>query len=308
MHPQPFEVMNDGKGDTVSLLPITFIIRSSMKERQSEMGKIPSYGGAPKMEVRVFENAQFGRVRTACSNHGEPLFCLADVCGVLGLQTNKVKQRLNERGWNTIPTPTYNQHGALVMQKMSFIDEPNLYRCIFQSRKAEAEQFQNWVCEEVLPSIRQTGGYLVTQQEDTPEMIMARALQVAQSTIEKHQRQLELAEATIEEQTAQLKEQAPKVEYVDNVLASANTYTSTQLAKELNLRHAEHLHALLKDRGVMYRQSGQWLITAKYSERGYTKTRTHAYVRSDGSQGTNSITVWTESGRLFLHDLFTAKA
>lgn len=308
MHPQPFEVMNDGKGDTVSLLPITFIIRSSMKERQSEMGKVPSYVGSPKVEVRVFENAQFGQVRTACSNHGEPLFCLADVCKVLGLQTNKVKQRINTRGWNTIPTPTYNQHGALVMQEMSFIDEPNLYRCIFQSRKKEAEQFQDWVCEEVLPLIRQTGGYIATQQEDTPEMIMARALQVAQSTIEKHQRQLELAEATIEEQTAQLKEQAPKVEYADNVLASANTYTSTQLAKELNLRHAEHLHALLKDRGVMYRQSGQWLITAKYSERGYTKTRTHAYVRSDGSQGTNSITVWTESGRLFLHDLFTAKA
>ena len=49
-------------------------------------------------------------------------------------------------------------------------------------------------------------------------------------------------------------------------------------------------------------------VTAKYSERGYTKTRTHAYVRSDGSQGTNSITVWTEQGRLFLHDLLTAKA
>lgn len=158
MHPQPFEVMNDGKGDTVSLLPITFIIRSSMKERQTEMGKTPSYGGTPKMEVRVFENAQFGQVRTAQSDDAKIWFCLTDV------------------------------------------------------------------------------------------------------------------------------------------------------AKELNLRHAEHLHALLKDRGVMYRQSGHWFVTAKYSERGYTKTRTHAYVRSDGSQGTNSITVWTESGRLFLHDLLTVKA
>ena len=187
------------------------------------------------------------------------------------------------------------------------LTENGLYEVLMQSRKPIAKQFKKGV-KTILKEIRQTGGYLATQQEDTPEVIMARALQVAQSTIEKHQRQLELAEATIEEQTAQLKEQAPKVEYVDNVLASANTYTSTQLAKELNLRHAEHLHALLKDRGVMYRQSGQWLITAKYSERGYTKTRTHAYVRSDGSQGTNNITVWTESGRLFLHDLFTAKA
>lgn len=144
------------------------------------------------------------------------------------------------------------------------LTEDGLYEVLMQSRKPIAKQFKKGV-KAILKEIRQTGGYLATQQEDTPEMIMARALQVAQSTIEKHQRQLVLAEATIEEQTAQLREQAPKVEYVDHVLASVNTYTSTQMAKELNLRHAEHLHALLKDRGVMYRQSGQWLITAKYS-------------------------------------------
>ena len=138
--------------------------------------------------------------------------------------------------------------------------------------------------------------------------ILARSQEILQKRLIVAEKKLEIAEATIEEQTAQLREQAPKVEYVDHVLASSNTYTSTQMAKELNLRHAEQMHALLKDQGVMYRQSGQWLITAKYSERGYTKTRTHAYVRSDGSQGTNSITVWTESGRLFLHDLLTAKA
>lgn len=278
-----------------------------MKERQTETGKTPSYGVTPKMEVRVFENAQFGQVRTAQGASGEPLFCLADVCGVLGLQTNKVKQRLNERGWNTIPTPTYNQHGALVMQEMSFIDEPNLYRCIFQSRKKEAEQFQNWVCEDVLPSIRQTGGYLATQQEDTPELIMARALQVAQSTIERHQRQLESAKATIELQSEQLKEQAPKVEYTDSVLNATNTYTTTQLAKELNLRTAEQLHALLKTWGVMIRQSGQWMLAAKYCGENYTKTRTHSYTKQDGTQGTNSITVWTERGRWFLHQLLEKK-
>ena len=307
MHPQPFEVMNDGKGDTVSLLPITFIIRSSMKERQTEMGKTPSYGGTSKMEVRVFENAQFGQVRTAQGASGEPLFCLADVCKVLGLQTNKVKQRINTRGWNTIPTPTYNQHGSLVMQEMTFIDEPNLYRCIFQSRKKEAEQFQDWVCEEVLPAIRQSGGYIATQQEDTPELIMARALQVAQATIERHQQQLQVAQAVITSQSEQLKEQAPKVEYTDSVLNATNTYTSTQMAKELNLRTAEQLHALLKTWGVMIRQSGQWMLAAKYCSQNYTKTRTHSYTKQDGTQGTNSITVWTERGRWFLHQLMQKK-
>ena len=230
----------------------------------------------------------------------EPLFKAQDVASMLSLQNvSDMVQRVDDDERSKL---NLGRQGEAWM-----LTENGLYEVLMQSRKPIAKQFKKGV-KAILKEIRQTGGYLATQQEDTPEMIMARALQVAQSTIEKHQRQLELAEATIEEQTAQLKEQAPKVEYVDNVLTSANTYTSTQLAKELNLRHAEHLHALLKDRGVMYRQSGQWLITAKYSERGYTKTRTHAYVRSDGSQGTNSITVWTELGRLFLHDLFTAKA
>lgn len=267
----------------------------------TEIGTTLSDGG--QNQVRVFENARFGQIRTAQGASGEPLFCLADVCKVLGLQTNKVKQRINSRGWNTIPTPTYNQHGAMVMQELNFIDEPNLYRCIFQSRKKEAEQFQDWVCEEVLPAIRKTGGYLASHQDDTPEMIMARALQVAQSTIERHQQQLEAAQATINSQSAQLKAQASKVEYTDNVLNSTNTYTSTQIAKELDLRTAEQLHGILKGLGVMIRQSGQWMLSAKYCGQNYTKTRTHSYTRQDGTQGTNNITVWTERGRWFLHKL-----
>lgn len=272
----------------------------------TEMGKTPSNGG--RNEVRVFENAQFGQIRTAQGASGEPLFCLADVCKVLGLeQVSRVKSRLQKRGVTTITTPTYNQHGTVVMQEMNFIDEPNLYRCIFQSRKEEAELFQDWVCEEVLPAIRQTGGYVATQVDDTPEMIMARALQVAQSTIERHAKQLEAAKATITSQSEQLKAQAPKVEYTDNVLNSVNTYTSTQMAKELDLRTAEQLHDLLKGWGVMIRQSGQWLLSAKYCGQGYTKTRTHSYTRQDGTQGTNNITVWTERGRWFLHQIMGKK-
>ena len=273
-----------------------------MKERQSEIGKTLSDGG--QNQVRVFENARFGQVRTAQGASGEPLFCLADVCKALeiGGGARNVKSRLKARGVVSINTPT---KGGI--QEMNFIDEPNLYRCIFQSRKEEAEQFQDWVCEEVLPAIRQSGGYLAHHSEDTPEMIMARALQVAQSTIERHAKQLEVAKATITHQSEQLKEQAPKVEYTDNVLNSVNTYTSTQMAKELDLRTAEQLHGLLKEWGVMIRQSGQWLLAAKYCGLNYTKTRTHSYTRQDGTQGTNNITVWTERGRWFLHQIMAKK-
>ena len=120
--------------------------------------------------IKTFENAQFGQIRTSVAENGEPLFCLADVCRVLDLSNPRdVKRRLNQRGVCTTDTPTYNQHGALVMQQLNFITEPNLYKCIFQSRKKEAEQFQDWVCGEVLPSIRKSGGYMVARVDETPE-------------------------------------------------------------------------------------------------------------------------------------------
>lgn len=275
--------------------------------KATEIGTTLSDGG--QNQVRVFENARFGQIRTAQGASGEPLFCLADVCKALEFNggARNVKSRLKARGVVSINTPTYNQHGAVVMQEMNFINEANLYRCIFQSRKEEAEQFQDWVCEEVLPAIRQSGGYVATQVEDTPEMIMARALQVAQSMIERHQQQLQAAQATIATQSQQLQAQAAKVEYTDNVLNSVNTYTSTQMAKELELRTAEQLHKLLKGYGVMIHQSGQWMLSAKYCGQGYTKTRTFSYTRQDGSQGTNNATVWTERGRWFLHNFLAQK-
>lgn len=249
--------------------------------------------------VTTFNSAQFGGLRTHQTENGNVWFCLNDVMKSLGLtHITELRKRLQEKGCSSIAVLTNGGN-----QQMIFIDEPNLYRCIFQSRKVEAELFQNWVFEDVLPSIRKTGGYLATSQDDTPELIMARALQVAQATITKHQQQLAQANERIALQDTQLREQASKVQYVDEVLQSVNTYTSTQMSKELGLREAEQLHKILKEMGIMFKQSGQWLLTAKYSEKGYTKPRTHQFTRNDGTIGTNTTTVWTEKGRAFLHTI-----
>ena len=135
------------------------------------------------------------------------------------------------------------------------------------------------------------------------DYILARSQEILHNRLLLAEKQLEAAQATINSQSAQLKAQASKVEYTDNVLNSTNTYTSTQIAKELDLRTAEQLHGILKDLGVMIRQSGQWMLSARYCGQNYTKTRTHSYTRQDGTQGTNNITVWTERGRWFLHKL-----
>ena len=145
----------------------------------------------------------------------------------------------------------------------------------------------------ILKEIRTKGGYM-TVKDETPEETIARALLMAQHTIELRDKRIAL-------QAEQLKLQAPKVAYVDEVLASDRTYTTTQIAKELDMTSAQALQKMLCDNGIMFRQSGQWLLTAKYSAKGYTKTRTHTYICSSGEQGTNTITVWTETGRAFLH-------
>lgn len=105
--------------------------------------------------LTVFENPEFGELRTAEIN-GETWFCLADVCRPLGLQAYKCKNRLKKGGILTRDTPTTSG-----IQEMLFINEGNLYRTIFQSRKPEAERFTDWVTEEVLPALRKAGQYQI---------------------------------------------------------------------------------------------------------------------------------------------------
>lgn len=104
-------------------------------------------------ELMVFQNPEFGELRTA-ERDGETWFCLADICEPLGLEAKKVRARLKQEGVVLADTPT---NGGV--QSMLFVNEGNLYRAIFQSRKPEAERFTDWVTSEVLPSIRKTGGY-----------------------------------------------------------------------------------------------------------------------------------------------------
>lgn len=118
---------------------------------------------------------------------------------------------------------------------------------------------------------------------------------------------LEDKNRVIELQDEELKIQAPLAQYTKDVLQSENTYTSTEIAKELDLRHADQFHKILKENNIMHYQSGRWMLTARYAGNGYTKPKTHHFTRQDGSKGSNTITVWTERGRMFLHWFFSNK-
>lgn len=151
-----------------------------------------------------------------------------------------VKKRLDEKGVYRIYALT---NGG--KQQLIFIDEPNLYRCIFRSDKKKAKEFQDWVFNEVLPSIRTTGGYIATKQDDTPESIMARAIIVVKGTMEmqrQHIKELENENAILTDindglrgscmsLAKELKERNAAAEYANTVLKSTTTWNTGVIAK-----------------------------------------------------------------------------
>jgi prophage antirepressor-like protein len=247
--------------------------------------------------LQLFNNPQFGEIRTTRTDSGEPLFCLADVCKILELSAKGVNQRLS--GEVISNYPIIDNLGR--EQVAIFVNEDGLYDVILDSRKPEAKAFRKWVTSEVLPSIRKHGVFATPQ---TIENILAdpdNAIKVFTALKEERQAK-EIAQQQVEIQAKVIKESAPKVDYYNNVLQSTNTHTITQVAKELGMS-GEALNNRLHIMGVQFKQSGQWLLYSKYQNQDYTKPRTVPYPKTDGTQGTNTITVWTEKGRQFIHDL-----
>lgn len=143
------------------------------------------------------------------------------------------------------------------------------------------------------------------QMIHNPDLVIHLATQLKQEREEraKLEAQTEQQQATIKIQTEEIKQAAPKVSYYDNHLQSVNTLTSTQVAKQIGM-DAEKLHRKMKEIGILYKQSGQWILHAPYSTWGLHSTRTQTYTRSDGSTGTSVYTVWTTKGVRFIIALY----
>lgn len=133
--------------------------------------------------------------------------------------------------------------------------------------------------------------------------VIARAMAVLQRRLEANKQQLQMARGTIEQQQEEIKQLQPKADYTDEVLQSTSTFTATQIAKEFGMS-AVTLNAKLRQLGVQFYQSGQWMLTAKYQGKGYTDMRIAKYVdsRTDEVKTSQSL-VWTERGRLFISTL-----
>ena len=136
-------------------------------------------------DISIFSNPQFGRVRTS-GTADEPLFCLADICKALDIQNvSDVKSRLQD---GVVQIEVIDTIGRT--QQATFVNEKNLYKVIMRSDKPQAEAFQDWVCGEVLPSIRKSGQYSI--QPQGAEWLLAMAKQLVEQEKKQREQQLQI--------------------------------------------------------------------------------------------------------------------
>lgn len=216
-----------------------------------------------------FNSDQFGQLRVVKDENGEPWFVAKDVCDALSLGRQHDSTRYldaDEKGEGLVDTPSGKQ-------TMVVINEPGFYKLIMKSRKPEAKAFQRWVTHEVLPSIRKKGGYIAAAADETPEQIMARAVLLAQDTIER--------------QKAQIEELKPKALFADAVAASDGTCLVGDLAKMLRQNGVQigqnRLFEKLRQDGYLGKTgSNRNVPTQRAMEMGLFRIKETSITHSDG--------------------------
>ena len=236
-------------------------------------------------EIQIFQNQEFGAIRTMCNEQGEPMFCAKDVALALGYQNPERAIRKFVVSEDKLVTELVTGGGK---RFANFINESGLYSLILSSKLESARRFKHWVTGEVLPSIRKQGGYMVARPEESDEVIMARALQIMHATLQRR-----------DELIAKLQ---PRADYADHVLDSISCFTVTQIGKELGMT-GHDLNMLLCSHKIQYVQSGQYLLYADYARQGLAKNRNFEYHSPEGELKTKTYLVWTERGRDFIHRL-----
>ena len=259
--------------------------------------------------VCVFENPEFGMVRMATDEKGEPWFCAKDLCDALGYKkaSDSVKQHVKssdtmKRG---VARPAKNRFGVcegkMQIVQMIFVNESGFYALVLGSKLPSALMFKDWVTSVVLPQIRKTGGYIPVNEGESEEEMIRNAEQILRATLKEKEVLLEKQKKLIGEQDEEihrLNEEVndqmvrmaiqgqnvvalerqvdgllPKAMYSDNVLDSVSCFTTTQVAKELGIT-AQELNRSLCSLHVQYYQSGQYMLYAEYAHMGLAKSRT----------------------------------
>lgn len=255
-------------------------------------------------ELQIFKNNEFGEVRTKVINN-EPYFSLNDVCRILEINNpSQAKTRLNKDG--VISNEVIDSMGRT--QQANFINESNLYKLIFQSRKSEAEKFADWVTSEVLPSIRKHGAYMSSEVIEKTLMDPDYLIQLA-TNLKEEKTKRALAEAQIEKDK-------PKVLFANTVSASNQSCLIGELAKLISqeaIRRGEINKKIGQNNLFAWMRSSGYLCKSgerknqplqQYVEQGLFELKKGSYVDSNGVNVLTTTTKVTGKGIIYFINKF----
>ena len=249
-------------------------------------------------ELKIFNSKEFGEIRTVTVNN-EPMFCLADVCKALEItHVTDVKNRLNKDGVGS--TEVIDSLGR--KQNATFINESNLYKTIFQSRKESAERFTEWVTSEVLPSIRKNGGYIAGQENLSDDELLAKALMVAQNKIAERDR-------IIAEKQEHIEKMRPKEIFADAVSSSHTSILIGDLAKLICQNGYQigqkRLFEWMRNNGYLVKfGASKNMPMQRYIEQGLFEVKESNVQNPDGSVRITRTTKVTGKGQVYFVNKF----
>lgn len=253
-------------------------------------------------KMSVFTNEEFGEIRTMEVN-SKIYFCGKDVATVLGYKdtVNALKTHCKQDG-----VVFYHLTDSLGRnQEVKFITEGNVYRLITRSKLPTAEEFERWLFDEVVPSIRKHGGYIAGQEQMSNEDLLCKALLFAQSKIEEKDKLLA-------EVNAKLAAAEPKIQFHDAVTASEDSISVGDMAKLLNQNGVpigqNKLFEWLRRSGyLMTRKSEYNLPTQKSMEMNLFEIHEHTFCYGSGVMKTGQTTRVTGTGQQYFINLFLHK-
>ena len=246
-------------------------------------------------------------LRTLTDEAGEPWFVAKDVCDILGMSNPSMAvTALDKDEVAQIDPKDYLGSENRSNQAVNIVSEPGLYKLIMRSRRPEAKEFQRWVTHEVLPSIRKTGGYIPTSESDSDEDIMARAVLVAQKTIERKNQQLQAKDA-------QIKVLEPKARFADAVAASDGTCLVGELAKMLRQNGMDigqnRLFRLLQADGYLGKSgSNRNVPTQRAMDLGLFRIKETTVTHADGHTTVSRTPKVTGKGQRYFIDRYWGRA
>ena len=246
--------------------------------------------------ILLFNSEQFGEVRTTVINN-MPYFMLADICRVLEIiNPTRTKKRLNKNGVHTMKViDKMNRE-----QQATFINESNLYKIAFTSRKKEAEKFTDWVTNDVLPSIRKHGLYATDEIIEKVIQSPESGIKILTALKEEKEKSKTLALMN-NEQAKIIEDMKPAKQYYDNVLFANNAMNITQIAKQYGIS-GKKMNEILNQEKIIYKCGAEWVLYAKYAGKGYIKHHTDIIQTKYGEETKQRIK-WTEKGRKLIHEI-----